>query len=497
MKNIISFILFLCFICGLLVSCEEKDSVSNTGSDSNLISNNSDTERYVADLPEFEWDVNNEEYATFDVLVYSNEEQTTYFSEEIGFDLYSTTDDVLNDAVRNRNNSINAMTGVTIKAHPVKNVAETLRFDVQSGSGEYDAAMPFMYSCVSMAQEGLLFDLTTFPDYIDLSKPWWDQNATETFSINGKVYFTTGDISIMHKIVSDAIAFNKTMYANLFSGEPTPYDLVKNDTWTFDKMVELAKTATKDNGDGVWDYNDTWGFNGSYGAASGFYFGFGQTYSAKDENDIPILTLYNEKSISSAQTILNELTKSNEWIIYAEDFKTENIWETSVKVFGENRALFMSTAFSAIKKFRKYEQLDFGIVPKPKADETQEKYCTPCSANYAYGIVIPITVNDPDFSAYMVELTCCEGKNYIADAWYETILKTRDMVDNESAEMVDLIFENVIYDTASVYNIAGVSDMLYTLVKNKSTDIVSSLEAIKNSAEASINKIVEDYESNE
>lgn len=500
MRKLFCIILCLCFLCGMLVSCDGDDNQSkDTGTENTSTASNNElqTSNYVADLPEFKWDVSNEEYATFDVLVYSNEIQTTYFSEEIGYDMYDTTDEVLNDAVRDRNNHVHELTGSKITAHAVKDVAETLRLDVQGGSGEYDAAMPYMSSGVSMAQEGMLCDLTTYSDYIDLSKAWWDQNATETFSINNKVYFTTGDISIMHKIVSGAISFNKKMYADLFPGEKTLYDMVDDGTWTFDKMIELAKAATKDNGDGVWDYNDTWGFNGSYGTAVGLYFGFGQTYSAKDDNDIPTLTLFSENSITSAQNILEALTGNNEWIIYAEKFGTENIWDTSVKVFGENRALFMGTAFSAIKKFRKYEELDFGIVPEPKANENQEKYCTPCAANYAYGIVIPITAYDPKFSAYMIELTCCEGKNYIADAWYETILKTRDMVDNESAEMVDLIFDNVIYDTASVYNIAGVSNMLYDLVKNKSTDITSSLEAIKGSAEASINKIVTDYESNE
>lgn len=502
MKKCICTLICLGILCTTLVSCDNKDETSKeTGSLSqtsevNIAGYDKNSGRYVADLPQFKWDTSSEEYKTFDVLVYSNEVQTTYFSEEIGYDLYTTTDEALNEGVRNRNNYVNEKTGVTIAAHPVKDVAETLRLDTQSGVGEYDAAMPFMAACVSMAQEGSLHELTQFSDYIDLSMPWWDQNATETFSISDKVYFTTGDISIMHKIVSGCVTFNKKMYAELFPGEDTPYDMVKKGTWTFDKMVELAKKATIDNGDGVRDYNDKWGFNGSYGNANGLYFGAGQTYSSKDENDIPVLTIGDEKSISVAQHILDTMSRSNEWIIFAQEFGTNSIWETSVKVFGENRALFMGNAFSAIKKFRKFSELDFGIVPEPKYDESQEKYCTPCSAGMAYGIVIPISAVDPEFSAYMIEITCCEGKNYVSNAWYETILKTREASDKESEEMIDLIFNNVVYDTVSVYNITGISGIFDKLVKERSTNIVSELDAVKGSANAAIEKIVEDYDKN-
>ena len=65
------------------------------------------------------------------------------------------------------------------------------------------------------------------------------------------LFFTTGDITIMNKIDTWAITFNKEMYSTLFPGEDSLYDIVKQGKWTYDKLISMAKTATVDNGDGL------------------------------------------------------------------------------------------------------------------------------------------------------------------------------------------------------------------------------------------------------
>ena len=229
----------------------------------------------------------------FRVCVTSNEQQTTYFSEEIGYDMYDTTDTVLNEAVKTRNDLIEQKFGVTVVAVPVKDVKQAVQDDATASTNLYDAAMPFMPAAATLAQEGLLYDLTTFSSDIHLDAPWWDQQANESLSVGGHLYFTTGDISIMQKIISNAITFNKTMYHDSLEKQYGDlYQLVRDKKWTFDIMHEMGKAVTQDS-DGVpgMTSDDTFGLSSSSGDPTVYYLGSGEVFATKDSNDLPMLQL--------------------------------------------------------------------------------------------------------------------------------------------------------------------------------------------------------------
>ena len=493
--SIIALLLCVLMVASVFAACQDGNPDESKGG---TVSKAEGDERYVADLPEFSWDTGSGTYGTFDVLVYSNQAQDTYFSEEIGYDLYSTTDEVLNTAVMERNNYVEQLTGVEIVAHPVENVITTLNDEIASGMSTYDMAMPFMPGAATLAQEGKLHALNSekLSAYIDLTQPWWDANATAGLSVDGTVYFTTGDISIMQKVVSTAVTFNKDMYASLFPGEKTLYEMVDDGEWTLDKMVALAKVATVDNGDGKAGIDDQWGCSASHGDANMFYLASGNTICAKDSDDLPVFSMQSTSSISAAIKVLETL-QADGWAIMARDMKNmgaTNIWVSSLDVFGEGRALFRTTAFSAIKKLRAYEEgVEFGIVPMPKLTAEQEKYYTPCSAHYAYAVVIPNCVEDEEFSAYMTELVCCEAKNYVTDAYYEVTLKKRDSKDDETERMLDLLFSNVIYDTGYIYGFSGASNILTGLMGSKGTDVQSSVEEVADTIESAIEDTIENF----
>ena len=488
----------------LLASCEitgeesnnSTDAASEESSSNNAHGGKDSNGKYYVNMPENPAP----DIKEFRVLVTSNEVETTYFSEEVGVDKYETTDDALEDAVRNRNNKVFGDYGVEIKAIYAKSVLEDVRLDVMSTIGGFDAAIPFLPGCATLAQEGSLYDLADeqFAPYIDLSMPWWDQNATESLSIADKVYFTTGDISIMQKIVSVAITFNKEMLASNWP-EVDLYELVRNGEWTLDKMIELSKAVTVDDGDGVYTSKDQWGLSSSYTDSIMFYLASGEKLITKDNADIPQIAIGSERSFTVAVDILTDLQKTGEWCIHCQDFNLPeggDMWKESLNIFGENRALFRTSAFSAIKKLRNYPKgADYGVVPMPKYDTNQQDYFTPCSAGLANGIVIPISVPKPEFSAFMIEVMACEAKNYSTYAYYTTVLKTRDMDSAEDEEMLDdYVFNNVVYDLGIIYNFGKVSTMFYNLMSTKSTSIASELERIKSIIETDIEEVVLGYQ---
>ena len=513
MKKIRLIALLLCLTLAftlVLTACggEEEPSEGETSGTGSNTTSEPQTDKYRDEkgnytltnmgMPEF-----NFQKTEFNIAVYSNEKESTYYSEEIDPDLYDTTDDAIKEAVRVRNDQIEAETGVKIVACPVADVRTAVTNDFETGLASFDAAMPFMGACASMAQDGMLYDLNEFSDYLHFDAPWWDASACESLSIGGHLYFTTGDISIMQKITSIALTFNKAMYDEQCADTyGNLYELVRNKEWTFDKMYEMGKLVTADtDGEPGMSYKDTWGLSTSHSDAEKYYLASGERFITKDASDLPILALgSNENSINVVQKTLSLLEKDDEWTMNCQTLsgQVENIWATSLDVFGENRCLFRTTAFSAIKKLRAYEKADeFGIVPLPLMYEGQEIYYTPSSAKYAYGVVIPLNVEDADFSAYMLEMMSCYAKNTLTPAYYEITLKTRDATDKESEDMLDnYIFNNVVYDLGIIHDFGKVSSMLFTLMSSKSVDIVSTLEAAKPQIETAISDCVLAYKLN-
>ena len=520
MKKTIALLLCLLSVSAVFfTACNDSDSTSSADDKSTVSSSVSGSSSDVSEetsggwvdgvvgylgdgnwgreMPEFKWDRD-----TFTVMVYNNTTQDTYFSEEIEPDLYDTTDAIISDAVGLRNDIIREKYGVEIKAMLVDDVYSALVKQVQAGGDDVvDAAMPFLYSCTTMAQAGQLYDLREFEDdgYIDLSMPWWEQNAIESFSVADKVYFAIGDMSIMQKIVSSAIMFNKDMLSLKYP-DLNLYQEVKDRKWTLDRLVSISREYTyeSDNEDGM-TWLDTWGYGGTYGNVISFYSASGEKLITKDSDDIPTLAVgTTEKSIETLQKILNLVEEKDTWIISAEDMG-DDMWNKCVKIFGEGRNLFRSTAFSAVKKVRVYD-VNFGIVPYPLIDENQDEYYTPCSAKYAYGSVIPLSAPDPEFSAFMLDAMSAVSKGENASgltrAYIEVVIKGKDLkADEEACEILDdYVFNNIVYDLGIIYG--GADAVLTNLVRSRSTDVISALDANRDSIQAKIDEVVALYESN-
>src|SRR5699024_7675714 len=115
-----------------------------------------------------------------------------------------------------------------------------------------------------------------------------------------------------------------------------------------------------------------------------------------------------------------------------------------------------------------------------------------------YGIVIPIYLSEEDaeYSAYMIDALSALGKQYIATAYYDQILKRKDGLSDEdkSVDMLDLIFDNIVYDVGYFYDFASLRLIHQTLMENNSSDIVSLLESIRGQAQQKIDEVIEKYE---
>ena len=405
-------------------------------------------------------------------------------------DLYG---ELIEDAVKRRNDMVEQLYNVTLNVIKSDSYYNDILLDCQSNLGTYDAIMPTLSQLSLLAGQGYLYDLESLENF-DTEAPWYDKNCTEAFSISNQLYFTTGDITILNKVNTPSILFNKDMAKKYFP-EKDFYQLARDKEWTFDVLVECAKeVASLVTADGSYSDQNIYGMVSSYGDASGFYGASGELICAKDSDDLPYLALgQSQRSTTLAQRILQTMNDgANRWLIYAQECEAP-IWETSFEVFYAGRALFRPSAFSATTKLRSLSQIEFGVLPMPLMDETQTEYFSYCGSGETAGIAIPICAQDPEFSAYMIDAYSAWAKNYLTKAYYEVNLRYRDLRDDESEEMLDIIFGNIVYDIGECYDFGGLHTMFYELARDRSDAIASTLESKKDQAQIKIDELIELY----
>lgn len=401
--------------------------------------------------------------------------------------------------VKARNDMIEEKYGVTlkvIKETGTYSYVETVREDASAGLKSFDAMVLTLLNndATNLAQEGLLYDLNTLKN-LDLSAPWWDANANDAYSIGNKLYFTTGDITIMNKANTWSILFNKEMVTDYNLEDP--YEHFRNGTWTFDKMIEMARkvnNATNVNsGDEFNNPDVVYGMVTSHGDIFEFFGGSGMTLVNKDSEDNPSLVFGNdEASISLAERILTTM-RDAEWRIYAQ---TDGVgMQPAFQAFYTGRALFRPSGFTAITKCGQWAEIEFGILPLPKMLETQDEYYTSTTGTFV--ACIPKNCEDPEFSAYMLDAYAAGAKQYITPAYIEVNLKRKSLRDDASEEVLEYIFSHIIYDVGKIYNFGGLASMFTNLAKDGSVEVASSLDSIRDKVELDIENVIADYEINE
>lgn len=489
MKKFISFLILFALAFTMLTACNNSSDESNVS-----LSEGTVTDAYMNENGEYvpRHEVKKMDQRTFTIIV-RGAVHGTYQSDDFTTDgtLYG---DLLNDAVKKRNDVVEKLYDVKLEVVKSDNINNDIFLDCSSSTGEYDAIMPTLAYLSTLAADSYLYDLRTLANFDDQA-PWYDQNCSEAFSFSNQLYFTSGDITILNKVNTPSILFNKEM-AQKYYANVDFYQLVRDKKWTFDKMVELASGVDSiQTADGSYSKENIYGMVGSYGDAQGFYGASGEMICGKDPDDLPYLAIgESDRSVNIAKKVLETMNDaSKSWLIYAETFDAADRWETSFEVFYNGRALFRPSAFSATTKLRSRSNIEFGILPMPLMDGTQDQYYSYCGSSETAGIAIPISAKDPEFSAYMIEAYSAWAKNYITHAYYEVNLKTKDARDDESEEMLDIIFGNIVYDIGECYDYGGLSSMFYSLAQEGKSDVVSAIQSRKDQAQTKIDEMIDLY----
>jgi len=397
------------------------------------------------------------------------------------------TGDVMNDIIYKRNRAVEEKYNVTIvgSSDTYENVNNMLKKEVQGGLTDYDFYFSNCYA-TSLASGGFLYVLGDLPN-VDLSNPWWDKAALEGMSVGGKVYLATGDISPTSLLTSSCLVFNKKLFSN--SDMEYPYEMAANGTWTLDKLVTMTKGLTTDvNGDGKYTLNDDiFGFS-SWMCDSPYslFYGAGGTMSEKDADDIPYVS-FDVENISDIYNMMYQLILEQESYFVTD----ASLYETTYECFSNGGAYFCEITLQKIDAFLRDMEDDYGILPIPKWNEEQEDYLS-CVNGAGGFVVIPNNPADAERTGMLFEALAAGAYDTVTPSIYEVITKTKNVRDAESADMVNLIIRNRVYDPFYI-NLCTGYNVLQTQLSSKKAEVASAVEKQIKGAEKAMQKIVDAY----
>ena len=400
--------------------------------------------------------------------------------------------EVLNDAIFNRNAKIEELFNIRITSEYNDAPHTQVSKAVSAGDAAYDAMLHALNNTYTIARDGKLFNWYDLPK-INLEAEWWDQSMISQLTLMDQLYACSGDISPAMNIRTFAMLFNKDLCNQL--GIEMPYTHVKNGTWTLDVFKEYVTDINADvNGDGVMDYEDRWGFFSEDGFSYMYYATNGGSVIQID-GDTATLSFNTPKNLELAAEAI-ALTINPQTTLRANKLVDSNPdlgWTAASNWFAEGNALIRSTSLEPIPRDFRSLDVNFGIVPFPKLDEQQEQYQAMANNTGARVLSVPVT-SAPEFVSMILEVLAAESVNTVSTAFYDRCLDGKIMRDEESSAMLDIIFDNKIFDLGLICNIGTFQDKLVQLEKKGSTDVASLFASIEKNAQKNLEKLLADYE---
>ena len=206
--------------------------------------------------------------------------------------------------------------------------------------------------------------------------------------------------------------------------------------------------------------------------------GAGSTLAQKDADDLPFSSFMSPRNLDICTKIMELMDDPSLYV------------NTYGETFQNNRSIFFIHLINQVIKLRSFET-EFGVLPVPKYDKTQEDYYSNVSIHHAGLLSVPITAPDLERTGIILEALSAESRFTVMPAYYDLALKSKYLRDDESEEMLDIIFNSRIYDLGEFYGFGGLSWTWTTIIETKNRDFVSMYEKVSGKIQNEIDKLIE------
>jgi len=481
MKNFTARFTALCLFLALLAGCGEASSGETTGTAAPEV-----TTQSVEDILGFAQEDNGGK--EFNMLVAA--------TKSYEFDVPEATGDIVEDAIYAKNRAVEDYLGISLNfrvescSWDERSVFMNLIIqDVMSGSKEYDMVSSVTVSTIAAASEGIYIDGKSLP-FCDFSKPWWIADMYDHFSVAGKLYGFIGDASLSLYKDMTVMFFNKRIWDEF--KQPNPYDLVRNNEWTLDKMIELTAGMAADlNGDGAYDMeNDQLAYLGERVPSGTFQTSLNLKVVEIDGDGMPVVLGLTEKYVDAYDKMRRFF--ENPGVLKSNSVDTKTY--LSMLTFGEGRVATMNNFLYSTEYLRDMKD-DYGILPMPKYDENQDKYISQIGTSTTM-LFVPVTTSDVALTSKVMEAFAYYTQQMVVPKYYEIALKEKYARDDDIAEMLDIIRDGAAFDFVYVYGAGCLTNPpnLYFAYDPMHDDIASTFAAHEASFKASLEELIKKYE---
>lgn len=400
--------------------------------------------------------------------------------------------EVVNDAVFAKNLAVETRLNITIEYIPNPSMnwdggyQSMISNSVLAGDEAYDIISGPSFHIPTLIIEGCLYNLNEIP-YLDFDKPWWTQNLAETTAFGDKLFLVSGDISMGMIRYIHCLYFNQTVTDSY--GIDELYDEVFDGSWTITRMNELCTGMYDDlNGNGSVDLNsDRFGYiitNENLWRAYIDSLDVNYLYISP-KTGLPEFNFADPRSFEVCDFFTELLSAGNP------DTRMGEGNESTYKIFTENRAAFVLGRFIDCETAYREMEDDFGILPMPKWEESQDGYeVTICGSESTFGV--PVNSSKIDRIGAVMEALASESYRTVTPAYYESALKVKYTRDNTVSQIIDLIHSGAVFNpTVQMSKLLGSIDYYIIRTARSGGSLASTFASVESQKIAKLEEVLE------
>ncbi len=475
--------------CLMLLSASTVSCANNTENpqSTDIAATGAETEAETTFFPA----VDKKDYEGAEFRMIGFQEPGSWYYAESLFDTSSSGNagslQILNDVIYEMNTRIEEHLGVNMAYTQVTDVRtggelfDTVRPTIQSGDDVYQLCLlhPY-YSYNSFISSGYAMDFYELNGTIDLDQSYWNREVMESLEINDHAYIGLGDLC---SYTINMLYANKDLLTD--AGREMPYAKVRNGEWTLDEFTTLCAGLYVDDGDGLRNNKDTYGFACMWDANGSTFMQASDIYVATRNEDGFELTIYSDRLIDMYDKLYTWSEDESTYLWdYANSYNPDKMLD-----FHENRSYITLNSLGT-----PFLDCDFevGILPMPKYDKAQKEYA---HCNWGNNMILPTTIENKQMVGEVLELMSFYSSTLVQETYFDNVLQLRASESPDDRDMVVLIYNTVVFDPGIAY-CDGYSQ-LYNLVylpcfgiREGRESVASYYETNKKGAEAALKKIM-------
>jgi hypothetical protein len=286
-----------------------------------------------------------------------------------------------------------------------------------------------------------------------------------------------GDLCKMKLFV---IYCNKNMLND--AGRKMPYEEVRNGQWTLDRLTAMSTDLYQDNGDGLRNSGDTYGFSSSWDCNGSAFLQASNIFVAtRTADDSYELSLFSDRLVEMYDKLY----------AWSQD-ESVNLWNvhgaTITSNFKQSQTYMMTADLGT-----GYLDTDFdvGILPLPKYDASQESYA---HLNWGNSLNVPRTVKNPELVGDALELMSYYTRTIVLTKYYDEVLQLRVSEAPDDRDMVELIYNTVVFDPGFTYcdgsdQLRDLHNLVYGTIITGNANVASYYQSRYRSAEKWLKKL--------